>query len=85
MRMVQWAEKLTLMDEDAWRRHSNPLSVYTRFTTLPLLSLAFWSREWLGVVAVLPVILALIWIWLNPRLFSPPKITDNWASMGTFV
>lgn len=25
-----------------------------------------------------------LWIWLNPRLFSIPKHTDNWASKVTF-
>jgi len=25
-----------------------------------------------------------MWIWVNPRLFSAPINTDNWASMGTF-
>lgn len=72
------------MDDASWHRHSNPWSVYTRFTTLPLISLAVYSREWLGVYSLLPVILSLFWVWLNPRLFSPPKTTNNWASMGTF-
>jgi len=28
------------------------------------------------------VVLALLWIWLNPRLFAPPRDLDNWASRG---
>lgn len=61
-------------------RHANPWSVYTRMATLPLLILAFWSRVWLGWWALLPIGIVLMWTWLNPRLFPPPKSTDNWAS-----
>ncbi len=70
------------MDGASWARHANPWSVYTRFTTLPLLVLAIWSRMWLGWDALYPLGLCLFWIWLNPRLFNPPKSTDNWASKG---
>ena len=35
------------MSEDTWQRHSNPWSVWTRFTALPLIILAAWSRVWL--------------------------------------
>ncbi|MEC9411852.1 MAG: DUF6653 family protein [Pseudomonadota bacterium] len=84
MDIIKWAEKLMSMDEKSWQRHANPWSVYSRFTTLPLLSLAFYSREWMGIYSLIPIVLALVWIWLNPRLFNVPSSTDNWASMGTF-
>lgn len=84
MNITRLAEKLMAMDEESWQRHSNPWSVYTRFSILPLLSLAFWSREWIGVYSLFPILLSFIWIWLNPRVFGIPKNTDNWASMGTF-
>lgn len=73
-----------LMSEESWHRHSNPWSVYTRFACLPLISLAFFSREWFGGYAIIFVCLSFVWVWLNPRLFSAPEKTDNWASMGTF-
>ena len=28
------------------------------------------------------IALALVWIWLNPRVFPRPASTDNWASKG---
>jgi hypothetical protein len=84
MDILKWAEKAMAMDEETWNRHSNPWSVYTRFTTLPLISLAFWSREWLGVYSLALIVLSFLWVWLNPRLFSIPARTNNWASMGTF-
>src|SRR5690606_18259311 len=70
------------MDERTWSRHANPWSVWTRFTVLPALIIAVWSRTWLGWWALLPVVLSLLWTWLNPRLFSTPRSTDNWASKG---
>jgi hypothetical protein len=37
------------MDEKARRRHSNPWSGYSRFSMIPLIALAFWSRAWPGL------------------------------------
>ncbi|NEO26922.1 MAG: hypothetical protein F6K03_08510, partial [Kamptonema sp. SIO4C4] len=52
----------------------------TRFTVLPLLIVAVWSRVWLGWGAIAPVLLVLLWTWVNPRLFPKPQSTRNWAS-----
>jgi len=68
------------MDEETWLRHANPWSVWTRLTALPLLVAAFWSREWLGWWAIIPVTLAVLWTYLNPRIFKRPESTDSWAS-----
>jgi len=84
MDIIKWAEKSMFMDDETWERHSNPWSVYSRFTILPLISISFWSREWVGLYCVVPIVLSILWIWLNPRLFGAPKSTENWASMGTF-
>ena len=68
------------MTEEAWARHANPWSVWTRNTVLPLLIIAIWSRAWLGWWALVSVALAVLWTWLNPRIFSKPRSTNNWAS-----
>lgn len=68
------------MNEEAWARHANPWSVWSRLTVLPVLIVAFWSRAWLEWWALLPIVLAILWTWQNPRLFTPPRSTDNWAS-----
>lgn len=68
------------MNEQTWARHANPWSVWTRNTALPLLVVAIWSRTWLGWWALVPLVLALLWTWLNPRLFPVPASTRNWAS-----
>lgn len=68
------------LDDDTWARHANPWSVWTRNTALPVLALAVWSRAWVGWWSVALVALAVLWIWLNPRVFPPPATTDHWAS-----
>ena len=40
---------------DAWMRHANPISVWTRFSCLSLFALAIWSREWIGWLSVVAV------------------------------
>lgn len=70
------------MDGAVWRRHANPLSVYSRMLILPALALAVWSRVWIGGWALLPVALVLVWTWVNPRFFAPPAHLDSWAARG---
>ena len=72
--------QLFRMDEKARRRHSNPLSVYSRFSMVPLIGLVFWSRVWLGWWSLVPIIIVVLWVWFNPRIFPEPKSTNNWAS-----
>ncbi|WP_424974018.1 DUF6653 family protein [Dinoroseobacter sp. S124A] len=74
------AERLMGMDDRVWRCHANPLSVATRFSVLPLLALAIWSRIWLGWGALLPVALVLVWTWANPRAFAEPRSFASWGS-----
>lgn len=72
------------MNDSVWRRHANPISVWSRILTgLPLLLTAIWSLHWIGIWAIALIILAVLWLWLNPRLFSAPRNTNNWASKVT--
>jgi len=82
MDLFATAERLMRLDADVWARHANPWSVYSRFTTLPLIALAVWSRAWIGPWALLAVAVALAWVWINPRLFPPPARHDTWAARG---
>ena len=85
MDLYTGAEKALKMDDATWMRHANPSSVWTRlFTMMPLLSLAIWSRDWIGWYALLAVAAVGVWVWYNPRAFAEPKSTDNWGSKGTF-
>ena len=82
MDIFKAAEKMMSMDDATWKRHANPWSVYTRFSCLPLIVLAIWSRVWLGWWCLVPIVLACFWTWFNPRLFNEPKSLDSWASKG---
>lgn len=72
------------MNEATWLRHANPWSVWTRFTCLPLIVLALWSRQWIDMWFIAPLALALIWTWLNPRIFPEPASFDHWPAKATF-
>jgi hypothetical protein len=68
------------MDDEAWARHANPWSFYTRIAGSGFLAAAVWSRVWLGWWAMVPVALGIAWLWINPRAFRAPANLDNWAS-----
>ncbi|MEM6662256.1 MAG: DUF6653 family protein [Pseudomonadota bacterium] len=83
MDIFRGAERLMVMDDATWARHANPWSVWTRFSCLPLLVLGIWSRDWIGWWALVPVAAALLWTWLNPRVFAPPARLDTWPGFAT--
>ena len=68
------------LDDETWIKHSNPWSVWTRFISLPLLSVAIMSAWRIGWYSLIPVTVVLFWIWINPRFFAKPATTKNWAS-----
>lgn len=69
---------------DTWMRHANPWSVGTRFSCLSLLAIACWSRTWISWFSLIPIVLATVWMFLNPRLFGIPTSTRNWFSKAVF-
>lgn len=75
---------MMLLTDEGWVKHSNPLSVYTRIPCLSLISLSIWSREYIGLYSVILIALFVFWTWYNPRAFSAPITTDNWASKSVF-
>lgn len=79
-RLLASVAQLFRMDEESWRRHANPWSVWTRIAAFPLLVLAVWSYVWIAWWSLAPIAAMLLFLWLNPRLFPPPRRTDNWAS-----
>ena len=72
------------MTDDAWKRHANPWSVWTRFAAIPLMILAIWSRVWLGWWCLVPVAAVIVWLWLNPRVFAPVETPTSWAAKGIY-
>lgn len=69
-----------LPDDASWLKHTNPWSIWTRFATLPFIILAIWSRVWIGWYCLIPIILLIIWVFINPTLFKAPKNFDSWGS-----
>jgi hypothetical protein len=69
-----------LQDEETWRRHANPWSVYTRIPGPALLAAAVWSRGRLGRWCLVPVGAVCLWLAVNTRVFPPPRSLDHWAS-----
>ena len=80
MSIEQKIARAFALDNETWLHHANPWSVILRTTVLPVLVIAFWSRLWLGWWAVIPVALALLWMWVNPRIFPAPPSLDHWSS-----
>lgn len=73
------AKAFRLTDEN-WMKHSNPWSVWTRYSVLPLIVMAFWSRVWIGWWCLIPGIISLLWMFFNPVFFNKPRSTKHWAS-----
>jgi Family of unknown function (DUF6653) len=57
-----------------WKRHSNPLSVWTRILSYPLVYVPFWDRSWKQGAAVAA------WFAVNPMLFPEPESDESWAT-----
>jgi hypothetical protein len=72
------------MSDETWQRHASPWSVYTRMPTIAFLLASIWSHTTIGWWAIVAFGAVAAWAWLNPRLFPPPRSTDNWASRATF-
>ena len=72
------------MDDEGWRRHANPLSVWTRFAAIPPLLLGIWSRTWIGWWCLVPIAMVVVWLWLNPHVFPPVDEPRTWAAKGIY-
>lgn len=68
------------LNNESWLKHANPWSVWTRYSVLPIIIFAFWSRIWIGWWCIIPGAISILWMFFNPHFFSKPKSTKNWAS-----
>jgi hypothetical protein len=67
---------MPILSERTWKRHSNPLSVWSRILSHPLVYVPFWNRSWKQGAAVAA------WFAVNPFLFPEPKDDESWATRG---
>ena len=72
------------MSDEAWKRHANPWSVWTRFAAIPLMILGVWSRVWLGWWCLAPIAAVIVWLWLNPHVFAAVQTPTSWAAKGIY-
>lgn len=84
MSMLKRYAKAVGMSEEAWKRHANPWSVWTRFAAIPLMILAIWSRDWIGWWALVPVGLVVVWLALNPHAFPAVERPESWTAKGIY-
>lgn len=83
MNAAEGVARLFSMDDESWRRHANPWSVWTRIAALPFGLLAGWSRVWIGWWFLVPLALVVVWLFLNTRVF-PAVSDDGWAARGIY-
>jgi hypothetical protein len=84
MSLLDKYARMAGMSDEAWKRHANPWSVWTRFAAIPLGILAIWSRVWIGWWALVPVAVVALWLWWNPHAFAPIDKPTAWSSKGIF-
>lgn len=72
------------MTNEAWQRHTDPWSVWTRFVAIPLTLLAIRSRAWFGWWSLLPIGAVAVWLFINPRAFPPVREPRGWAARGIY-
>jgi hypothetical protein len=84
MSLLDKYTRMAGMSKEAWMRHANPWSVWTRFAAIPLIILSIWSRTWIGWWALAPLALVVLWLWWNPRAFPPIDKPTAWSSKGIY-
>jgi hypothetical protein len=58
---------MSIMKEQTWERHSNPLSVWTRVFTNPLVYVPVWNRSWRQAIPVAA------WFFKPPLVPAPKR------------
>ncbi|MFA7286812.1 MAG: DUF6653 family protein [Patescibacteria group bacterium] len=67
---------MSFLSERTWARHANPWSGWTRVLTMPVLAAGLYRHSFLILGA------AVVWMVINPMVFSKPKRVNNWMSKG---
>ena len=65
---------MKIFSEKIWKRHTNPLSGWTRVTAFLLIPIPFWFQNWYLLIGLL------VFFAINPLLFTEPKSKNNWMS-----
>jgi len=65
---------MKIFSEKIWRRHTNPLSGWTRVVAFFLIPIPIWIQNWYLLAGLL------VFFAVNPILFPEPKNKNNWMS-----
>ena len=65
---------MEIFNEKIWKRHTNPLSGWTRVIAFYLIPVSVWFQNWFLLIGLL------IFFAINPIIFPVPKNKDNWMS-----
>ena len=65
---------MEIFNEKIWKRHTNPLSGWTRVIAFFFFPIPFWFQNWYLLIGLL------IFFAINPILFPEPKSKNNWMS-----
>ena len=63
-----------ILSKKIWKRHTNPLSGWTRVLAFFLIPIPIWFQNWYLLIGLL------IFFAINPILFPEPKSKNNWMS-----
>ena len=67
-------KRMKIFNEKIWRRHTNPLSGWTRIIAFFLIPFPIWTQDWYLLFVLL------VFFAVNPILFPEPKSKNNWMS-----
>jgi uncharacterized protein DUF6653 len=84
MKLLERVSQAFRMSDEAWKRHANPWSVWTRFAAIPAMLLAIWSRTWIGWWCLVPIAAVVVWLWINPHAFKAVEQPTSWAAKGIY-
>ncbi|GLY64867.1 DUF6653 family protein [Amycolatopsis taiwanensis] len=72
------------MTDEAWKRHANAWSVWSRMAGLAPILAPIFFRQTLGWWALAIIVPGIAWMWLNPRAFKPVYHPTKWAEKGIY-
>lgn len=68
------------MSDRVWARHQSPWSVWTRAAILPVATVLIGAGEGLGPTRGAALAALVVFAWINPRLFPPPRDPTTWSA-----
>jgi hypothetical protein len=84
MSLIDKIQSRIASDTDAWRRHANRWSVWTRLAMVPAFAATVYFRAWLGWWTVVLLGILGLWTWLNVKVFAKEEADRTWEARAIF-